>query len=76
MLGGSVTTETPRGLWYEKKYRRYRVRLYRYGKAYLAGYFKTKGEAETALKALKKRLEDLRKPAKAKSKLNTGVLAI
>jgi hypothetical protein len=41
-----------RGIWYEAKYKRYRVRLYRYRKAFLAGYFKTEAEAEAALEAL------------------------
>lgn len=45
----SDTKNCPRGIWYEEKKRRYRVRLYRNNIAYLGGYF---GDYNIAVKKL------------------------
>lgn len=49
----------PRGIRYEARYKRYRVRKYIDGKAYLGGDWATIREATEALKILERRLKKL-----------------
>lgn len=52
-----MSAPLPKGLWYEARYERYRVRLYQAGRAYLAGYYPTEREARSALRKLQERLK-------------------
>jgi hypothetical protein len=72
----SLEFPLPRGVWYEDKYKRFRVRLYRSGKAHRAGYFKTRAAAEAALVKLKKKLKKLKKAEKTTSPLRAGSMSI
>lgn len=47
----------PRGIRFEPRYQRYRVRKYVDGKAFLGGDYKTLEEAQVALKVLEKKLK-------------------
>lgn len=49
----------PTGVWYDAPNRRYRVRLYRNHRMYLAGYYPTLDEALGAHAELKRRLESI-----------------
>jgi len=58
------TDELPRGLWYEAPKRRFRVRKYHNGVAYLKGYYRTFGDAEVALAELEDYLATIPKQRK------------
>ncbi len=58
--------QLPRGVWFEAKYNRYRVRLYRYKRAFLKGYFKEEADALTGLAELQDYLAKLTKDDVAK----------
>lgn len=57
----------PKGVWYEAPKRRFRVRKYRNGIAYLKGYYRTFDEAKIALKELDEYLATIPKKRKKRS---------
>ena len=63
------TQELPKGLWYEAPKRRFRVRKYHNGVAYLKGYYRTFEEAEEALEDLEGYLSTI--PKKRKKRENS-----
>lgn len=65
------TEELPRGLWYEAPKRRFRVRKYHNGVAYLKGYYRTFDEAEVALAELEEYLATI--PKKRKRRESSSV---
>ena len=54
----------PRGIWYEAPKRRFRVRKYHNGIAYLKGYYRTYDEAEAAMAELDSYLSTIPKKRK------------
>lgn len=63
-----MSKKLPRGIWYEAKYNRYRVRLYRNKVPHLIGYFPTEEAAVKALEILKERLKKIPKRSRRDSK--------
>lgn len=61
MDGDSGDLSYPRGIWYERSRKRYRVRLYRNHTTHHAGYFDTEEEAQVALDQLKDKLAKIPK---------------
>jgi len=59
-----TTQELPKGLWYEAPKRRFRVRKYHNGLAYLKGYYRTFEDAEVALAELEDYLATIPKQRK------------
>jgi len=59
-----TTQELPKGLWYEAPKRRFRVRKYHNGVAYLKGYYRTFEDAEIALGELEEYLTTIPKKRK------------
>jgi len=57
-------TDLPRGIFYEKKKRRYRVRLYRNNCVHFGGYYRSYAEAEAAWEKLKRKLRRIPKLAR------------
>jgi hypothetical protein len=74
-MTASMTHDAPpvkrtRGLWFDEKKQRWRVRLYKNGKAYLPkpkAYFETREEAETAFRELKRVLATMNNTREAHS---------
>ena len=62
-----MTQELPRGLWYEAPKRRFRVRKYHNGVAYLKGYYRTFEEAKIALEELESYLATIPKQRKQRA---------
>lgn len=60
-------TKLPRGIWFEEKYNRYRVRLYRNKVPHLLGYFSTQEAAAKGLELLKERLKKVPKRSRGAS---------
>ncbi len=63
-MSTSAAEEFPRGLWYEEPKRRFRVRKYHNGQAYLKGYYRTYEEAKVALGELEEYLATIPKQRK------------
>lgn len=59
-----MTEILPRGIWYEKEKKRYRVRRYHNKVAYLKGYYRTLSEAKNALEELSAELSKIPKLSK------------
>lgn len=61
-MTSTTTSKRQRGLWFDDKKQRWRVRLYKNGRAYLPkpkAYFATQEEAEVAYRELKRTLATL-----------------
>jgi hypothetical protein len=66
-----MKSSLPRGIWHDVEKNRYRVRLYRNGKAYLR-YRKTLSEALDAYDELKKKLANI--PVMSREEARRGVV--
>jgi len=62
-----MTEQLPKGLWYEAPKRRFRVRKYHNGVAYLKGYYRTFEDAQVALQELEEYLSTLPKKRKKRA---------
>ena len=62
-----MTEQLPKGLWYEAPKRRFRVRKYHNGVAYLKGYYRTFEDAQVALRELEEYLSTLPKKRKKRA---------